>query len=58
MARQQRKQTELGELLGLPQQAVSLRLLGRRSFRAEELAVIAEWLDTPVSELIPVGVTA
>ena len=53
MARQQKKQDELGEVLGLPQQAISPRVRGERSFRAEELAALAAWLDVPLERFMP-----
>ena len=35
----------LGKLLGVDPQSANLRMLGARSFRAEELAAVADWLD-------------
>lgn len=58
MARHTKTQDELAAQLGIDQAAVSLRLQGKRSFRAEELAVISRWLATPVSALIPSEVAA
>lgn len=53
MARQQKTQDDLAELLGIVQPSVSLRLAGKRSFRGEELAALAEWLQVPVSTFLP-----
>lgn len=52
MARQQKTQRDLGEVLGIDQGSASLRLSGRRSFRAEELAAIAEWLGRPIGQFM------
>lgn len=51
MARAAKYQTDLAEVLDVPQQAVSMRLRGHRSFRAEELTAIAEWLGVPLDRL-------
>ena len=53
LARQGKTQREIGAVLGLPQPSVQLRLAGKRSFRAEELALLAEALRVPVSQFIP-----
>jgi transcriptional regulator with XRE-family HTH domain len=53
LARHQKTQDDLAELLGIVQPSISARLTGNRSFRAEEIAAIAQWLDMPVSHLIP-----
>lgn len=53
MTERQKSQREIGEILGLPQSAVSLRTSGKRPFRAEELAAIAEFLDTPIERFLP-----
>jgi transcriptional regulator with XRE-family HTH domain len=52
MARSQKTQRDLAEVLGIDQPSVSLRLRGERSFRAEELAVVAEWLGVPAADLL------
>lgn len=46
-------QTELGELLGLDQSAVSKKLNGARPFYLPELYAIAKWLERPVSDFLP-----
>jgi hypothetical protein len=51
LARQQKAQKDLIEFMGLPQPSVSLRLNGTRSFRAEELVDIADWLGVTVDHL-------
>jgi len=53
MARQMKGQRELAELLGVDQGSTSLRLQGERSFRAEELVRVAEWLGIPIGRLTP-----
>lgn len=53
LARHQKTQDDLAAVLGIVQPAVSARLTGNRSFRAEEIAAIAHWLDMPVEKLIP-----
>jgi transcriptional regulator with XRE-family HTH domain len=53
LARRGKTQREVGEILGLPQPSISVRLRGLRSFRAEELISIADWLGIPVVQLMP-----
>ena len=50
MARQHRTQDSLATLLGVTQQTVSPKVRGLASFRAEELKVIAEWLQVPITQ--------
>lgn len=50
MARQFKTQRDLAALLSVDQGSASLRLQGERSFRAEELVAVAEWLDVPVAQ--------
>lgn len=50
MARQFKTQRDLAKLLAVDQGSASLRLQGERSFRAEELVRVAEWLDVPVTQ--------
>lgn len=52
MAERRKTQRELGEVLGIPQSSVSLRLTGERAFRAEELTLIADFLGAPVEQLL------
>lgn len=53
LARQSKSHRDLGEILDLPQSSVSLRLSGDRSFRAEELAIMAAGLEVPVAKFFP-----
>jgi len=53
LARQGKTQRDIAAVLDLPQPSVQLRLAGKRSFRAEELAKLAEALGVPVSRFIP-----
>lgn len=55
LARQNKTQRDVAEAIDMAQPVVSLRLQGKRSWRAEELARLAEWLDVPVSRFIPDG---
>ncbi len=53
MARRGITQETLADRLGLTQRAMSRRLTADTSFRAEELAAIAEVLGVPVDVLLP-----
>lgn len=55
LARQSKTQRDLGEILGLPQSAISLRLAGDRPFRGEELALLAGRLGVPVEQFLRVS---
>ncbi|MFZ2172766.1 MAG: helix-turn-helix transcriptional regulator [Rhodococcus sp. (in: high G+C Gram-positive bacteria)] len=57
-ARKRISQRQLGEAIGLSQQSLSRRLLGRTAFDVNELSAIAEYLDIPVSTLISENSTA
>lgn len=48
-----RTQGDLADALGIAQQAVSKRLLGQVPFDVNELAAAAEFLDVPLSSLLP-----
>ncbi len=50
MSRQNKTQDDLAAVLGLSQQTISPRMRGIRSFRAEELKLVAEWLQVPVAQ--------
>jgi transcriptional regulator with XRE-family HTH domain len=50
-----RTQTQLAELLGIEQSAVSKKLTGRRPFFPHELYALAEWLDRPLGDLLPMS---
>lgn len=54
LARHDKTQRDLADCIGVDQASTWARLRGRRSFRAEEIAMIAAWLDIPVESLIPV----
>jgi transcriptional regulator with XRE-family HTH domain len=58
LARQGKTQRDIAAVLDLPQPSVQLRLAGKRSFRAEELALLAESLGVPVSQFMPNEVDA
>ena len=53
VAEQKKTQREIGEILGLPQSVIQLRLKGERPFRAEELAKLADALGEPVERFFP-----
>jgi transcriptional regulator with XRE-family HTH domain len=53
VARQNKTQRELGDILGLPQSAISKRLDGTRAFRAEELVKLADALGVPIARFRP-----
>jgi transcriptional regulator with XRE-family HTH domain len=50
MTAQGKTQRELADVLGIDQGSTFLRVRGRRSFRAEEIVAIAEWLGRPVEQ--------
>jgi transcriptional regulator with XRE-family HTH domain len=50
-----RTQTELAQLLGIEQSAVSKKLTGRRPFFPHELYAVAEWLDRPLGDFLPLS---
>jgi transcriptional regulator with XRE-family HTH domain len=58
VAEHQKTQREIGEILGLPQSVVQLRLKGERPFRAEELAKLAAGLGVPVERFFEGAATA
>lgn len=53
LSRQKQSQRDVAQILGIPQSAVNLRLKGKRAFRAEELALLADAWQIPVSKLFP-----
>lgn len=57
-ARKRASQSDLGRVLGVSQAAVSRRLLGRMSFRVDELRLLAEYLDAPIESLMADEVVA
>jgi transcriptional regulator with XRE-family HTH domain len=52
IARRKKRQEDIAELLNLPRQAVSQRLLGRVDFRISELQAIADFLGVVISVLL------
>lgn len=52
MARQRKRQGDLGDVLGLTQGAVSKRLSGIVALDVDEVGKIAAFLGVPVSSLI------
>lgn len=50
-----RTQTQLAELLGIEQSAVSKKLTGRRPFFPHELYAVAEWLDRSLGDFLPLS---
>jgi transcriptional regulator with XRE-family HTH domain len=57
MAEQHKRQVDLAEVLGMTQQAVSKKLRGRSVWDVNELHAVADWLDTPISELLNAAVS-
>lgn len=52
MARKQRTGVELARYLGITQTTLSRRLTGRTAFDLDEIALVAEWLELPISVLV------
>jgi transcriptional regulator with XRE-family HTH domain len=52
IARQGKTQRQVAELIGMAQQLLQVRLAGSRSFRAEEIAKLAEVLGVPVDQFL------
>jgi transcriptional regulator with XRE-family HTH domain len=50
LARQRRSQRDVAEAIGMEQPNLQLRLAGKRPFRAEELAALAEHLGVSVGQ--------
>lgn len=53
LARRQTQQAQIAELLGLSEAAVSRRVNGFVPFRADEVRKIADFLDVPLTSLLP-----
>lgn len=53
MTRQHLTQADLAEVIDVSQPGISERLRGRRRFQLHEVAMIAAFLDVPLSELVP-----
>ena len=58
MARQRKRQADLGEVLGLTQGAVSKRMSGTVALDVDEVGKIAAFLGVPVSSLLADSVSA
>jgi transcriptional regulator with XRE-family HTH domain len=52
MAWQKKTGIELGQVLGVSQQSASRRVSGEQAFSIDELFVVSEWLDQPMSEFM------
>ena len=52
LARRQIPQVRIADLLGLSQVSVSRRLTGQTPISVDELALIAGFLDVPISDLL------
>ena len=52
MARQRKRQADLGEVLGLTQGAISKRMSGTVALDVDEVGKIAAFLGVPVSSLV------
>jgi transcriptional regulator with XRE-family HTH domain len=55
IARQGVTHRQLGNALGLDQSSASLRIQGRRPFRAEELVAVAEFLGVAVTQFTSIA---
>ena len=53
LARNRKRQRELGDLLGVSQQAAGRRLSGDVTFTVAEVSAVADWLDVPVASFFP-----
>jgi transcriptional regulator with XRE-family HTH domain len=53
VARQGRTLRELAEATGIDESSMSRRAWGHRSFRAEELSAVADWLGVSVAQFMP-----
>lgn len=52
-ARQRARQEKLADILGLTQQAVSLKMNGERAFTADEIAALADFFGVPATQFFP-----
>lgn len=53
MARQSKSQSDLAQALGVTGQTAGRRLSGDVPFDIAEIALVADWLDRPVTSLLP-----
>jgi transcriptional regulator with XRE-family HTH domain len=52
IARQKKTQRDVAAMLGMTLPSIQFRLSGERSFRAEEIAALAEKLGVPVDQFL------
>jgi transcriptional regulator with XRE-family HTH domain len=53
VARQGKSLNEIAEVLGVDKGSASRRMWGQRSFRAEELSMVADLLGVSVAQFVP-----
>jgi transcriptional regulator with XRE-family HTH domain len=53
MRKRNKTQQDLADRMGLQQSAISSRLRGAIAFDINELVIVAEFLDVPLSALLP-----
>lgn len=58
IARQQRRQSDLADVLGLSQASVSARLTGRVELTITDVVAIANWLGVNPTEWFPLEVAS
>lgn len=58
IARQKKTQREVAAMLGMTLPSIQFRLSGERSFRAEEIATLAEKLRVPVTQFLATATDA
>jgi transcriptional regulator with XRE-family HTH domain len=56
LKRQRYPHQAAADQLGIDRSAVSLKLRGERRFSAEELVILARWLNVPVANFLPATV--
>lgn len=52
MARQRKTGLDLARLLNCSQSSASRRMVGEKSLDLDELGLVAEWLDVPLTTLL------
>lgn len=55
MARQRKTSSDLATALGTSQSSASRRLTGETAFDLDEVAVVADWLNIPISQVLRRG---
>lgn len=53
LKRQRYPHQAAADALGIDRAAVSIRLRGHRGFSAEQLLILARWLNVPVTQFLP-----